>query len=183
MELAAFHPDTLLLAARSWRPGRQRPNTGHGQKERRQWLSGRVRRPSIRPTPLSGLESLRTQIELRDLLASLGFRSRPVIGGDRHIDRRQNEQREKSADRHAGDDDQPDREAARRAAPVAVSSGTHPRPWPRSSSGSAAAGRGPPARWPTPVDPSCAASPFANLTIRMPCLLISPIRVSNPTCV
>src|SRR3981189_3767198 len=104
------------------------------------------------------LESLRTQIEIRDLLAPRGFSCRPVIGGDRDIDRGQHEQREQGTDRHARDHDKSDREPARRR-------------WTRAAISIAE----------RLSRPSLSCNSLANSTIRMPCLLIRPTRVSNPT--
>src|ERR1700722_18116198 len=92
-----------------------------GPKKRQKWSldSDSIRTEALAGSARSGrrlrrLEYRWSAIEFRDFLGSLRFRTGPVIGGNRYIDRGQHEQREQGSDGHAGDNDQPDREPARR---------------------------------------------------------------------
>ena len=78
-------------------------------------ISAAVARNFFRRKGSGRLERLLAKVEIGDLLGPLRAGLRLVVGGHPDIDRRQHEQREQRADRHAGYDDETDREAARRA--------------------------------------------------------------------
>ena len=109
-------------------------------------------------------------------------RARVVVGAQQHVHRRHDEQREQRADRHAGEDHQPHRVSAP-AAPAPV--GDHQRHDAEHHRGGRHQDR-PQAHAGGLLDRlrawSCPrpAAGSRTATIRMPCLLMSPISVTRP---
>ncbi len=116
---------------------------------------------------------------------SLRFGRRAMILRQHGVDRRQDEEPEQRADRHAGNDNDTDREAARRARAGGSDKRNQTRHHRRRRHQDRAQtdARGLLDRRDTIQFLVKICNSRANSTIRMPCLLISPIKVTRPTCV